>query len=323
MYGLLLMFGAIMGCIALAPGLQDVLKKVPFCANSTSASSYIVPDGSTFDCSSAVGYMAVYRICFALVCFFMLMALMMIGVKSSRDARAPIQNGFWGLKFLVVIGIAIAAFFIPGGWFGPTWMWVGLIGGLIFILIQLILILDFADNWADAWVANYEETESRGWYCALLSASSIQYCLAIVGIVLLYVYYTVSDDCALNKFFISINLILCVIVSALSITPFVQEAQPRSGLLQSSVVTLYVVYLTWSAVANSPYKVCNPGLLGIIGQSDNKVTFDKTSIVGLVIWMFCVLYSSLRSANAVSSISQPDPEKLGKTFVHAFRFFES
>lgn len=33
-----------------------------------------------------------------------------------------------------------------------------------------------------------------------------------------------------------------------------QESQPRSGLLQSSLVTLYTMYLTWSAMTNEPGK---------------------------------------------------------------------
>lgn len=101
--------------------------------------------------------------------------------------------------------------------------------------------------------ANYEENESRGWYCALLSATAIQYILAITGITLLYTYY----NCGLNIFFITFNLILCLIVSVLSIMPQVQERISRSGLLQSSVVTLYVVYLTWSALANNPNEKCH------------------------------------------------------------------
>jgi hypothetical protein len=56
------------------------------------------------------------------------------------------------------------AFFIKEGSFGPTWMYFGLIGGFLFILIQLVLIIDFAHSWAESWVANYEETESKGWY---------------------------------------------------------------------------------------------------------------------------------------------------------------
>lgn len=48
------------------------------------------------------------------------------------------------------------------------------------------------------------------------------------------------------------NLILCLLISVLSILPGVQERLPHSGLLQSSLVTLYTIYLTWSAVANNP-----------------------------------------------------------------------
>lgn len=33
-----------------------------------------------------------------------------------------------------------------------------------------------------------------------------------------------------------------------------QEAQPHSGLLQASLVTLYTVYVTWAALANVPGK---------------------------------------------------------------------
>lgn len=32
----------------------------------------------------------------------------------------------------------------------------------------------------------------------------------------------------------------------------IKESQPRSGLLQSSLVTLYTMYLTWSAMTNEP-----------------------------------------------------------------------
>lgn len=309
----MLLVTAIFGAIALTPGLQDFLRKVPFCANSTSTSRYVVPGEVIVDCDNAVGYMAVYRICFALACFFLFMAIIMVGVRSSRDPRAPIQNGFWGLKYMMVGGITIGAMFIPAGYFGPTWMWIGLIGGMTFILVQLVYVIDFAHTWSETWVQNHEESDGRGWFCALLSATAIQYILSIVGIVFLFINFTKSGDCGLNKFFISINMILCVAVSVLSVWPTVQENLPKSGLLQSAMVTLYTMYLTWSAVANNPNPECNPGMMAIIGEHKTKITFDTSSIIGLVIWMFCVLYSSLRSASKVAKIVTPDTESHGKS----------
>lgn len=97
---------------------------------------------------------------------------------------------FWGLKYLIVIGGIIGAFFIPEGTFGITWMWFGIIGGFLFILIQLILIIDFAHSWAEAWVGNYEETESKGWYYALIGVTLLCYAISIAGVVLLYVFFT-------------------------------------------------------------------------------------------------------------------------------------
>merc|ERR1719369_346822 len=129
----------------LSPGLQSTLAKVPFCGDGSEATTIISAATSSMkvDCSQLVGYLAVYRVCFAVTCFFALMSLIMIGVKSSHDPRAGIQNGFWAFKFLIVVGIIIGAFFIPQGNFGNVWMYFGLVGGCLFILIQLVLIIDF------------------------------------------------------------------------------------------------------------------------------------------------------------------------------------
>lgn len=74
-----------------------------------------------------------------------------------------------------------------------------------------------------------------------------------------YLFSLQPDGCDLSKFFISFNLILVVGASAISILPSVQEHQPRSGLLQSAVVSLYVMYLTWSALSNSAGE-CNASI---------------------------------------------------------------
>lgn len=106
-----------------------------------------------------------------------------------------------------------------------------------------------------------------------MTATGIQYIAAITGIVLLYTYY----DCALSKFFITTNMVLCLVVSILSVLPQIQERISRSGLLQSSVVTLYVVYLTWSALSNNSDQECVPHG-GLSLPTDSKVSVSYQTV---------------------------------------------
>ncbi|XP_057243497.1 serine incorporator 2-like [Malurus melanocephalus] len=115
--------------------------------------------------------------------------------------------------------------------------------------------------------------------------------------------HTRPEGCTEGKAFISINLILCLIVSIVSILPKIQEAQPHSGLLQASLITLYTFYITWAALANVPTQRCNPTLLlrngtGSATAPEPLTTWwDAPSIVGLVIFILCTLFISLRSSD--------------------------
>lgn len=51
---------------------------------------------------------------------------------------------------------------------------------------------------------------------------------------------------------------------------------------------------------------CNPGFFGMIPDNNNRVVFDKESIIGLIIWFSCVLYSSLRTASKSSKITMSE-----------------
>lgn len=186
------------------------------------------------------------------------------------------------------------------------WFYVGMAGAFCFILIQLVLLIDFAHSWNESWVEKMEEGNSRCWYAALLSATALNYLLSLVAIVLFFVYYTHPASCSENKAFISVNMLLCLGASVMSILPKIQESQPRSGLLQSSVITVYTMYLTWSAMTNEPETNCNPSLLSIIGyNTTNTVPKEGQSvqwwhaqgIIGLILFLLCVFYSSIRTSN--------------------------
>lgn len=308
MYALMLLLGTIAAFTMLTPSIEAQLRKIDRLCQ--------VGIGST--CSGIVGYEGVYRVCFSLACFFLLFAMIMFNVKSSRDFRAKLQNGFWFFKYALLIGIMVGMFYIPygTGTFDRAMMYLGMIGAFLFILIQLILIVDFAHGWADKWISNYQETGSRGWFTALLSVTLVFYIISISCVVLFYTYYTKADDCLLHKFFISVNLIFCIIASILSVTPKIQEANNNSGLLQASFLTLYVMYLTWSAMSNNPDRECNPSLLQFFyppGPSNGtstvpppghaNATISSDSIVGMFIWLACILYSSIRSASGFDKLS--------------------
>lgn len=57
---------------------------------------------------------------------------------------------------------------------------------------------------------------------ALLMVTLFNYTVSVVTVVMLFVFYTRPDDCAVNKFFISFNMLLCVVASLVSVLPTVQ-----------------------------------------------------------------------------------------------------
>ncbi|XP_063212173.1 serine incorporator 2 isoform X1 [Chroicocephalus ridibundus] len=295
-----LFLGTLVSIIMIIPGVEKELHKLPgFCEGSGS----VLGVQTHVDCSSFLGHKAVYRMGFAMAAFFFLFAMIMVCVRSSKDPRAAVQNGFWFFKFLVLVGITVGAFYIPDGAFTSVWFYFGVVGSFLFILIQLVLLIDFAHSWSQLWLRNAGESNAKGWYAALCVVTFIFYAASIAAIVLLYVYYTKPEGCMEGKVLISINLILCLVVSAVSILPKVQDAQPHSGLLQASLITLYTIYVTWSALANVPTQTCNPTLLvrnstGSAMASQPLTTWwDAPSIVGLIIFILCTLFISIRSSD--------------------------
>lgn len=190
-------------------------------------------------CSSFLGHKAVYRMGFAMAAFFCLFAVLMVCVRSSKDPRAALQNGFWFFKFLVLVGITVGAFYIPDGTFTSVWFYFGVVGSFLFILIQLVLLIDLAHSWSQRWLHNADEGNAKGWYAALCTVTFVFYAASIAAIALLYVYYTKPEGCTEGKAFISINLILCLIVSIVSILPKIQVRQwgapRRAGLRHPGV----------------------------------------------------------------------------------------
>lgn len=305
-YGVLLLIGMIVSWIFLTPDLAKTLAKIPaLCKGSTFGG--IEALSGQISCDKVVGYLSVYRIQFSLASFFFIMMIIMLCVKKSKDPRSGLQNGCWFVKILAIVGLCIGAFFIPNQGFAQTIMVIGTICGFLFILIQLILLVDFAHSWNENWVGKGEDG-SKKHYCGLIFFTATFYIVSMVAIILLYIFYASNASCRLNIFFITLNLVLCLIVSVVSVLPVVQNYHSTSGLLQSSFVTLYVVFLTWSAMTSGrPDPKCNPSWQGMIINGNSTVveatrtgSVDVSSIVALVIFFALIVYSAMTSSTKSS-----------------------
>lgn len=50
-----------------------------------------------------------------------------------------------------------------------VWFYFGVVGSFLFILIQLVLLIDFAHSWSQLWLRNAGESNAKGWYAGRYS----------------------------------------------------------------------------------------------------------------------------------------------------------
>lgn len=78
------------------------------------------------------------------------------------------------------LGSIIGGFFLPWDVMATPWMIIGMVASFIFILIQLILIVDFAYAITESMLAKYEENDHKGWYICKFTQqpeATFRYCL--------------------------------------------------------------------------------------------------------------------------------------------------
>ncbi|KAK1143520.1 Membrane protein tms1 [Aspergillus melleus] len=241
------------------------------------------------DGKECTGWVAVHRINFALGLFHLILAVWLLGVKSSKDGRASLQNGFWGPKIILWILLVVMSFFIPEPFFFVYGHYIAFICAMLFLLLGLILLVDLAHSWAELCLQKIDDNDSRIWRGLLIGSTVGMYLASIVMTILMYIFFARSG-CTMNQAAISINLVVFLIISVVSVQPVVQESNPRAGLAQAAMVTVYCTYLTMSAVSMEPDdNQCNPLIRA-------RGTRTATIVLGAIATMATIAYTTTRAA---------------------------
>lgn len=200
---------------------------------------------------SCVGNAGVFRVGAVTTLFFFLAAIAVL-LKPSANREA------WPAKYVLYLFLCGATIFIPNDpLFTDIYLNIGRIGGILFVFLQQIIILDVAYDWNDSWVIKADEADrqepgsGKMWLGSILASCAVAFTLSIVGVVLLLVYYT---GCPTNNAFIALTLVFGIGITA------AQLSGSEGSLLSSACIFLWSVFLCYTAVSKNPNSECNPRL---------------------------------------------------------------
>lgn len=240
---------------------------------------------------------AVLRVSLGNFLFFGVLALLMIGVKDQNDRRDSWHHGGWTIKMVIWALLVILMFFIPNVVI-TIYGFTSKFGAGLFLLVQVIILLDATHAWNDAWVAKDEQK----WYIALLVISVVCYLGTYAFSGLLFIWFNPSGhDCGLNIFFIVMTMILALVFAVIALHPAV-----NGSLLPASVISIYCAYVCYTGLSSEPRNYACNGF-----HKASRAVSTSTLILGMLTTVISVLYSALRAGSATTFLSPPSSPRSG------------
>ena len=130
------------------------------------------PTGWIICCANTCGGVySVYRFSFMLCVFFAAMVLLTAG-KTKLGAGA--HRGFWLAKAVVLIGLLVSTLFISNETM-EQYRQAARYLSFGFLLMQILLLIDFAYTWNETWLTYGEDSDDdgiSGWRCVAASAAA-------------------------------------------------------------------------------------------------------------------------------------------------------
>ena len=218
--------------------------------------------------------------------FFGALSLALLGVRTKGDKRGQVlHQGNWAAKLAAWTLFSALPFLFPNG-LVAAYAWAARGGSGLFLVIQMLILLDFTAAWNEAWVAAGED--DHRWLYGLLGLTVAAYSgvLAVAGLLFAFFKPAGAGSCSLNVALITVSLLLCVALSVLSVLPV-----SRGGsLFPAAVTSLYVMYLAYSALQSEPKDYTCNGLAHRLNAASGS-----TLAVGMLLTLLSVVYSALRA----------------------------
>ncbi|DAZ93720.1 TPA: hypothetical protein N0F65_009646 [Lagenidium giganteum] len=253
-----------------------------------------------------------HSISFSLACFFVF-----TGFLSCLFARG-FQNVCCVMCFQIPIfvGIVITSLFIHNSFYNG-YADLARIASALFIIIQIIIIIDSSYNARDFLLDKMDEAERDDearqgllesqyesepsvatgktmWEAVYLGSVLILTALAVAGFVLMFKYY---GGCDLNVAFITLTVMASVVLTVLSVTSWTDV-----GLLPSAAVTLYLAFLCYQALHANPDGTCSATPEGL-----TTATREKSVLANAALAAFTITWTSWRTSATTTNIFTLSP----------------
>lgn len=247
---------------------------------------WILP-GSGFEPSDRwYGQQAVYRLSMGNWLFFTTMAIALLGVRYKSDKRDQyLHHGNWLVKLGLWLAFCVLPFFFPNG-LVAAYGWLARLGSGIFLVVQMVILLDFTQTWNDTWVAMEDERYLYALLAATVAAGVGT--LSVVGVLFYWFNPSGGGDCSFNITAIVLVILLAVLLPAASLHP----KATNGSLFPAAVVSLYCAYLCYSALQSEPHDYeCNS-----LGRRLSAAS-GSTLALGMAVTLASVVWSALRTGS--------------------------
>jgi hypothetical protein len=198
-----------------------------------------------------VGNAGVYRPTSIAFLFFTIAAV-------ASNIRPQLNRESWPAKYTIyILVVALSVLLSNTPWFTTIFVHVSRALSLVFIIIQQIILIDLAYNCNDNWISKADMADrlqwgsGAVWLRVTLGVCALFYILTFTGIGLLHYYFS---GCIMNDIIIWCTAIGVIVITVIQLSGF------EGSLLTSSVISIYAVYLCYSAISKNPHQVCNPQL---------------------------------------------------------------